>query len=60
VREYLRVWHEVTTGVTTFGPAIVKDNIFLAKVSKTVISHSMSCAKENEFVDVAAVGVPLE
>jgi hypothetical protein len=60
IKELLRVWHKVATGVATFGLTIVKNNIFVAKVSKTIISHSMGCAKENRFVDVAAIGLSTE
>ena len=59
VRELGHVRHKRTVRASTDRPAVVKDNVVVAKVTKTVIDHFLGGTKKEIFADIAGKGVPI-
>lgn len=59
VREFGLIDNEIAIITTSYRPAVIENNVVVAKVSKAVIDQQLGCFQQKVLGHVACEGVPI-
>lgn len=56
--EFLQVWNQVSGGVTSSGPAVIQDNVFIAQILESIFDDLVNGVEDDLLVQITGEGIP--